>query len=86
MPREFNARTGSTVSSIDSPATNRLANPADIPFFFTNRHLPFDPTGLTMLEAGGYNPLLGKAYTELGRISDARAPTVAASTGSRHGD
>jgi LmbE family N-acetylglucosaminyl deacetylase len=34
------------------------------PFFFTNRNLPFDPTGLTVLEAGGYNPLLGKAYTE----------------------
>ena len=23
------------------------------PFFFTNRNLPFDPTGLTVLEAGG---------------------------------
>src|SRR3989442_13685300 len=34
------------------------------PFFFSNRNLPFDPTGLTILEAGGYNPLLGKAYTE----------------------
>ncbi|PYK23069.1 MAG: LmbE family protein, partial [Verrucomicrobia bacterium] len=33
------------------------------PFFFSNRNLPFDPTGLTVLEAGGYNPLLGKAYT-----------------------
>src|SRR5256714_11830680 len=30
------------------------------PFFFTNRNLPFDPTGLTVFEAGGYNPLLGK--------------------------
>src|SRR5947209_17042074 len=39
------------------------------PFFFTNRHLPFDPTGLTMLEAGGYNPLLGKAYTEIAAAS-----------------
>src|SRR4029077_10018333 len=29
------------------------------PFFFKNRNLPFDPTGLTVLEAGGYNPLLG---------------------------
>jgi LmbE family N-acetylglucosaminyl deacetylase len=28
------------------------------PFFFTNRNLPFDPTGLTAMEAGGYNPLL----------------------------
>src|SRR5437773_3762423 len=35
------------------------------PFFFSNRNLPFDPTGLTVLEAGGYNPLLGKAYTEI---------------------
>src|SRR5205814_611773 len=34
------------------------------PFFFSNRNLPFDPTGLTVLEAGGYNSLLGKAYTE----------------------
>jgi LmbE family N-acetylglucosaminyl deacetylase len=39
------------------------------PFFFTNRHLPFDPTGLTVLEAGGYNPLLGKAYTEIAAAS-----------------
>jgi LmbE family N-acetylglucosaminyl deacetylase len=31
------------------------------PFFFSNRNLPFDPTGLTVLEAGGYNSLLGKA-------------------------
>src|SRR5574338_242036 len=30
------------------------------PFFFRNRNIPFDPTGLTVLEAGGYNPLLGK--------------------------
>jgi LmbE family N-acetylglucosaminyl deacetylase len=39
------------------------------PFFFTNRNLPFDPTGLTVLEAGGYNPLLGKAYTEISAAS-----------------
>lgn len=39
------------------------------PFFFTNRNLPFDPTGLTILEAGGYNPLLGKAYTEIAAAS-----------------
>jgi len=39
------------------------------PFFFTNRNLPFDPTGLTVLEAGGYNPLLGKAYTEIAAVS-----------------
>src|SRR6266487_2009788 len=39
------------------------------PFFFSNRNLPFDPTGLTTLEAGGYNPLLGKAYTEIAAAS-----------------
>jgi LmbE family N-acetylglucosaminyl deacetylase len=39
------------------------------PFFFKNRNLPFDPTGLTVLEAGGYNPLLGKAYTEIAAAS-----------------
>src|SRR5215216_1238587 len=39
------------------------------PFFFTNRNLPFDPTGLTVLEAGGYNALLGKAYTEIAAAS-----------------
>jgi LmbE family N-acetylglucosaminyl deacetylase len=39
------------------------------PFFFTNRNLPFDPTGLTVLEAGGFNPLLGKAYTEIAAAS-----------------
>jgi LmbE family N-acetylglucosaminyl deacetylase len=39
------------------------------PFFFTNRNLSFDPTGLTVLEAGGYNPLLGKAYTEIAAAS-----------------
>src|SRR6266446_5647304 len=39
------------------------------PFFFSNRNLAFDPTGLTTLEAGGYNPLLGKAYTEIAAAS-----------------
>ena len=39
------------------------------PFFFASRNLPFDPTGLTVLEAGGYNPLLGKAYTEIAAAS-----------------
>ena len=39
------------------------------PFFFTNRNLPFDPTGLATLEAGGFNPLLGKAYTEIAAAS-----------------
>jgi LmbE family N-acetylglucosaminyl deacetylase len=39
------------------------------PFFFSNRNLPFDPTGLITMEAGGYNPLLGKAYTEIAAAS-----------------
>jgi LmbE family N-acetylglucosaminyl deacetylase len=39
------------------------------PFFFSNRNLPFDPTGLTVLEAGGFSPLLGKAYTEIAAAS-----------------
>jgi LmbE family N-acetylglucosaminyl deacetylase len=39
------------------------------PFFFSNRNLPFDPSGLTVLEAGGYNALLGKAYTEIAAAS-----------------
>ncbi len=39
------------------------------PFFFSNRNLPFDPTGLTVLEAGGYNALVGKAYTEIAAAS-----------------
>jgi LmbE family N-acetylglucosaminyl deacetylase len=40
------------------------------PFFFANRNLPFDPTGLIVLEgAGGYNSLLGKAYTEIAAAS-----------------
>ena len=39
------------------------------PFFFSNRNLPFDPTGLTVLEAGGYNQFLGKAYTEIAAAS-----------------
>jgi LmbE family N-acetylglucosaminyl deacetylase len=39
------------------------------PFFFSNRKLPFDPTGLTTVEAGGYNAFLGKAYTEMAAAS-----------------
>lgn len=39
------------------------------PFFYSNRKIPFDPTGLTTLEAGGYNPLLGEAYTEMAAAS-----------------
>src|SRR4051812_14537577 len=39
------------------------------PFFFQNRNIPFDPAGLASLEAGGFNPLLGKAYTEIAAAS-----------------
>jgi LmbE family N-acetylglucosaminyl deacetylase len=39
------------------------------PFFFSNRNLPFDPAGLATLEAGGFNPLLGKAFTEIAAAS-----------------
>ena len=39
------------------------------PFFFQARKQPFDPTGLTTMEAGGFNPLLGKAYTEIAAAS-----------------
>lgn len=39
------------------------------PFFFSNRNLPFDPTGLATLEAGGFNPLLGQAFTEIAAAS-----------------
>ena len=39
------------------------------PFFFSNRNIPFDPAGLATLEIGGFNALLGKAYTELAAAS-----------------
>jgi LmbE family N-acetylglucosaminyl deacetylase len=39
------------------------------PFFFSNRNIPFDPTGLATLEAGGFNRLLGKAFTEIAAAS-----------------
>ena len=39
------------------------------PFFFSNRNIPFDPAGLATLEAGGFNPLLGKAFTEIAAAS-----------------
>ena len=39
------------------------------PFFFRNRNIPFDPTGLTVLEAAGFNPLLGKSYSEIAAAS-----------------
>ena len=39
------------------------------PFFFQNRNIPFDPAGLAVLEAGGFSPLLGKAFTEIAAAS-----------------
>ena len=39
------------------------------PFFFSNRNFPFDPTGLAIMEAGGFSPLLGKAFTEIAAAS-----------------
>jgi len=39
------------------------------PFFFKNRNQAFDPTGLTIVEAGGFAPLLGKAFTEIAAAS-----------------
>jgi LmbE family N-acetylglucosaminyl deacetylase len=39
------------------------------PFFFQNRNIPFDPAGLAVLEAGGFNPLLGKSFTEIAAAS-----------------
>jgi LmbE family N-acetylglucosaminyl deacetylase len=39
------------------------------PFFFQNRNQPFDPKGLAVLEAGGFSPLLGKAFTEIAAAS-----------------
>jgi LmbE family N-acetylglucosaminyl deacetylase len=38
-------------------------------FFYTARNLPFDTTGLTSIEIGGFNPLLGKSYMELAAAS-----------------
>jgi len=39
------------------------------PFFFQNRNLPFDATGLATMEAGGFSPLLGQAFTEIAAAS-----------------
>jgi LmbE family N-acetylglucosaminyl deacetylase len=39
------------------------------PFFFSNRNIPFDQAGLATIEAGGFNPLLGKAFTEIAAAS-----------------
>src|SRR2546430_13457600 len=39
------------------------------PFFFSNRNLPFDPTGLIVLEAGGFQPAALEARTEIAAAS-----------------
>jgi LmbE family N-acetylglucosaminyl deacetylase len=39
------------------------------PFFFQNRNIPFDPAGLATMEAGGFSPLLGQAFTEIAAAS-----------------
>ena len=38
-------------------------------FFFRARNVPFDPAGLIRIEAGGYQPLLGKSYAEIDAAS-----------------
>ena len=38
-------------------------------FFFRARNVPFDATGLILVEAGGYQPLLGKSYAEIDAAS-----------------
>ena len=48
-------------------ATRLLWNASS--FFFRARNIPFDPTGLILLEAGGYQPLLGKSYAEIDAAS-----------------
>ena len=38
-------------------------------FFFRARNIPFDPAGLIQIEAGGYQPLLGKSFPEISSAS-----------------
>jgi LmbE family N-acetylglucosaminyl deacetylase len=38
-------------------------------FFFRARNQPFDKTGLVEINAGGYQPLLGKSYAEIAAAS-----------------
>ncbi len=38
-------------------------------FFFSARSLPFDPTQYGSIEAGGFNPLLGRSYAEISAAS-----------------
>ncbi|HEY0369130.1 MAG TPA: PIG-L family deacetylase, partial [Chthoniobacterales bacterium] len=44
-------------------ATRILWNTSE--FFFRARNIPFDTTGLLAVDAGGYQPLLGRSYPEL---------------------
>ena len=48
-------------------ATRLLWNTSE--FFFRARNIPFDATGLIKIEAGGYQPLLGKSYPEIAAAS-----------------
>ncbi|MGZ4966958.1 MAG: PIG-L family deacetylase [Chthoniobacterales bacterium] len=48
-------------------ATRLLWNTSE--FFFRARNIPFDPSGLIKIEAGGFQPLLGKSYPELAAAS-----------------
>ncbi|MFN2509409.1 MAG: PIG-L family deacetylase [Chthoniobacterales bacterium] len=48
-------------------ATRLLWNTSE--FFFRARNIPFDPAGLIQIEAGGYQPLLGKSYPEISAAS-----------------
>ena len=38
-------------------------------FFFTARNQTFDPTGLAVVDAGGFSPLLGKSFPEIAAAS-----------------
>src|SRR2546430_1851062 len=55
------------------------------PFFFQNRNIPFDPAGLATLEAGGFSPLLGKAFTEIAAASLSQHKSQAVGSPPRRG-
>ncbi|MFL6531162.1 MAG: PIG-L family deacetylase [Chthoniobacterales bacterium] len=38
-------------------------------FFFQARNIPFETAGLTVIDAGGFQPLLGKSYPEISSAS-----------------
>ena len=48
-------------------ATRILWNTSE--FFFRARNVPFDESGLLKIEAGGYQPLLGKSFPEISSAS-----------------